>query len=325
VTHAISTTDTVLYVDLVDVDADSDLDVLASIDGTTSEIVWWENASGDGSAWTQNSIYDARYSPQEIQGIDIDGDADLDVVVAEKDIDKVRWNKNEPSGGIYQSSATYDAKDTFQSTTIGSPRNIACGDVDGDSLNDVVVSSESTDGVKFIERAFILWAGERVVDDGTYVTGARKVQLGDVDGDSDIDVVVADYSGNKCLWFENANGGGTSWTYHLIKDAVANAYTVDVGDFDGKSRVLSLLPRRTFRRRRHQPRRRLRLVHGRRYLTTPQRRRREWRLFHRGRRRRRPRDEALERTGRRPRRRRLPRLRHRRRQQRYSVVQKIVR
>ncbi|HEY0978969.1 MAG TPA: VCBS repeat-containing protein, partial [Flavobacteriales bacterium] len=76
-----------------DVDADGDMDVLAS-SNFTQEIAWFENLDGLGHFGIRQTV---AYSMPGINGIvnsDVDNDGDEDVFVSSVDLDKIFWYTN---------------------------------------------------------------------------------------------------------------------------------------------------------------------------------------------------------------------------------------
>jgi len=91
-------------VQAVDIDHDGDVDVLAT--GYAGDDVYlWLN-DGDGSSWTRRTIESGLDSPWQALAADINGDANLDVVLtAAGTTDSLTWYKNV---GQQFSSLAYD-------------------------------------------------------------------------------------------------------------------------------------------------------------------------------------------------------------------------
>ena len=73
---------------VVDLDFDGDPDVVANRDGD-----WFENTTGNASAWTRHSFSDAdEIADTDVR--DLDGDGDLDLLGARQERDRIEWWKN---------------------------------------------------------------------------------------------------------------------------------------------------------------------------------------------------------------------------------------
>ena len=66
---------------------------------------------------------------------------------------------------------------------------------------------------------------------GSGVDGARSVVAGNVNGDSDLDVVVASQDDGRVRWFENS-GNAACWTAHQIAVRSTASWAV-AADVDG--------------------------------------------------------------------------------------------
>src|SRR5262245_28526121 len=66
----------------------------------------------------------------------------------------------------------------------------------------------------------------------TTADSAWSVFAADVDGDGDLDALSASSSDDKIAWYENAGGGGTSWTLHTISTTADGAQSVFAADVD---------------------------------------------------------------------------------------------
>ncbi len=92
--HTITTAaDGAHSVDAADVDGDGDMDVL-SASRWDDKIAWYENTSGDGSAWTPHIITTDADAAHEVHAADVDGDDDIDVLSASWGDHKIAWYEN---------------------------------------------------------------------------------------------------------------------------------------------------------------------------------------------------------------------------------------
>ena len=63
---------------------------------------------------------------------------------------------------------------------------------------------------------------------------AFSVAAADVDGDADLDVLVAAGGDDSISWWENTAGDGSAWTEHTIDAAFAGARSVAAADVEGE-------------------------------------------------------------------------------------------
>lgn len=116
---------------------------------------------------------------------------------------------------------------------------VALGDMDGDTDLDIVASVAAGSPLNYYlylyENLGNNWAGDTVnyrttIDDtvtGTLGGRVNSIELGDVDGDNDLDIVVGTDNKNVFVYRNDGN-----WTQSIVS-AGDDVYTIALGDLDG--------------------------------------------------------------------------------------------
>lgn len=220
---------------IIDLDQDGAPDILTGNIGTNRVLI------NDGSArftdrtaelWPQDG--DSR--TQDIEIADVDGDGDDDVIVANEGQNELYLN----SQGVL-SNATARALPS----RIDETREIRAADLDGDGDLDLVVANVS----------FLMAVSPRdylLINDGTGVfsegpqrfpEGERNnftIQVADLDGDADLDVIVPDtqFPRSRGDFRVLLNDGGGEFDIAepglvIASDVDGNGFDIEVADFDG--------------------------------------------------------------------------------------------
>lgn len=180
-----------------DFDGDGDMDLLGSA-RKVRQTIWYENhRDGDAVVWTKHLIDDKSPCPAHGNPADMDGDGDLDVVMAlgfyykpgsadpdaslEPEDNQVVWyeNSGQPAAGLWQKHVIgprFD--DAFEAVA---------GDLDGDGDLDVAATSWRNPG--------------------------------------------------RVVWFENHGDPKADWTRHMLKDNWRSANQVIIADLNGDGRL----------------------------------------------------------------------------------------
>ncbi|MCP4127533.1 MAG: hypothetical protein GY753_10770, partial [Gammaproteobacteria bacterium] len=209
-----------LVVTTADVDGDGDMDVL-SASQTDDTVTWYEN---DGSQnFSKHDISTGADKVKSITTADVDGDGDIDVLSASYNDDKIAWYENDGSEGFTEHVITTGANGAQSVTT---------ADIDGDGDLDVLSASSLDDTVAWYENDGSQGFTQHLVTAGAvYSEGARSVTTADMDGDGDLDVLLAAYIDFSIVWYEN--DGSETFTEHLVTSGADQAKWITTGDMDG--------------------------------------------------------------------------------------------
>lgn len=177
----------------------------------------------------------SSYSLQEIHHADIDGDGDLDLITNESNqvYEKILWHENTNGLGLY-------GVEKEIMTTERDARSITVADLNGDGKNDVIGLLFDLGEVywqKNNENGLGDFSSKITIDDSAYY--ARSITPGDIDGDGDIDLIVACGSlatssiENNVILYRNYDGLG-----NFIREVISKTEDVTsvlFTDIDGDS------------------------------------------------------------------------------------------
>lgn len=182
-----------------DMDNDGDVDILA-ISAPNKTVVWYENLDGKGNFSPQKVISNQVDGAFSVIAADIDGDGDMDVVLA-SDFLGLMWFENLDGMGQFSSKKIIDGQ-------IGNSRSVVAVDIDGDGDLDILGNGTGSNKIYWIENLDVLgnFGPRQIIDSvGLY---AKVVFAADIDGDGDMDVVFASNGDNEVAWYENLDGIG---------------------------------------------------------------------------------------------------------------------
>ncbi|MEC8651667.1 MAG: VCBS repeat-containing protein, partial [Planctomycetota bacterium] len=223
--------------DSIDLDGDGDIDFVTVVLGT-DEIVWHRN-NGNGTYNTFGFVTGLN-NPGNLVVADVDGDGDDDIVGASSGsffppgLNSELFLLQNNGGGNWAFSWT--------NTSPGFPFgwDFQLADMNNDGNLDLVQAL----GANFDQ---IGWragngtsgplafgpAGNVVpVTTGGQGDEPRDIELADVDGDGDIDVLVCFYISDELAYFRN-NGNGATFTKVSIETGALGVRTVKAGDLNG--------------------------------------------------------------------------------------------
>ena len=164
---------------------------------------------------------------------DLDADGDTDLVLGTK------WLEND--SGHWREHVLFDSSEN--------PDRNKLIDIDGDGLLDVVIGYEAISKKGWVSwykagsDVSQVWQEFRIAE----VIGPMSLDVADMDGDGDQDVVVGEHNLNepekaRLLIYENVNGLATQWKAHIVATGDEHhdgAQVVDI-DNDGDTDIVSI-------------------------------------------------------------------------------------
>ena len=214
---------------LGDLDGDGDLDAFVANLESTPNRVWLNDGSGN---FTDSGQALGNSSSAFVALGDLDGDGDLDAFVANY---FVTYGISEPNR-VWFNDGSGVFTDSGQALGDATSSEVSLGDLDGDGDLDAYVANS---GQGFPSSANRVWFNDGLgifTESGQILGTAASfgVDLGDVDGDGDLDAWVANFTftgdGANRVWFNDGLGAFTPSNDGL---GALDSFGVDLGDLDG--------------------------------------------------------------------------------------------
>ncbi|MEZ6045246.1 MAG: FG-GAP-like repeat-containing protein [Planctomycetaceae bacterium] len=203
---------------LGDLDGDGLLDLLAT--SNSAGVQLYRNLGGGLFDPFLQTPGDAA---RDVAVGDFDGDGDLDFILVDDDEDDYVWfNDGQGNFTISTQSLGHLYSDT-----------VKVGDLDGDGDLDIVVATFQDE--LNVDNESLIWLNDGT---GQFTAGqllptnfVEEIELGDLDGDGDIDLYISEYEGTgSSVWL---NDGSAQFTRtSQVLPAVYSAVS-RLGDFDG--------------------------------------------------------------------------------------------
>jgi hypothetical protein len=178
-------------------------------------------------------------NPYNIAVADLDGDGKLDIIVLNVDSDVVSIYRNLSTPGNLSSNSFAARIDLLAASGMC---GVAVQDLNGDGKPDIVTANTGVNTISIFQNQStvgnIAFAPRVDLAAGN---GACAVAIGDLDGDGNPDLVVANANDGTLWLFRNLGLGGAittnSFAPPVILPAPASCQAISIGDMDGDGKL----------------------------------------------------------------------------------------
>ena len=221
--------------DVVVSESDGNLALTVTLSEETTNTVTVEYATSNNQLnFTESIITTSADGAYDVHVADMDSDGDMDIVASSIHDDTIRWFEN--NGNI---------NPTFTAATIAtnadSVREITVADMDNDGDLDILSASENDDTIAWYENNGAADPTFTKAVIATSADNALDVQVADLDGDGDLDIVSASSLDDTIAWYENDGAANPTWAAADIAtnaDGATSVFLIDL-DKDGDIDILS--------------------------------------------------------------------------------------
>lgn len=216
-----------------DIDLDGDIDVMLGNSGQNSILL--NDGFGSFSNATAEHLPEHFGTTQDLELGDIDDDGDLDIIEANEDGNRLLVNDG---AGVF-TDVTEDQLPTIPS--IEESREADFGDIDGDGDLDIFFANVAFQGGKVSQNRIYLNDGDGFFTDATAdLIEAQSLHSVDADfvdinGDGDLDLVIANaFGGNYQIFFNAGNGRFVEVSESILPRGISgDGIDVEAADVNG--------------------------------------------------------------------------------------------
>ena len=211
---------------IADLNGDGHLDLLVPNAGNNNVSVFFGNGHG-GFTPAAGSPIAVGTTPRDVAVGDIDGDGDIDFIVANAGSNNLSVFLNNGFGSFTQAAGSPVAAGL-------NSRALALGDLNGDGRLDIVTANASVNTLSILlgdgTGGFVAAIGSPVASGGSV---PFEVVLGDFDGDHDLDIAVTNAGSNAVQILLNNGSAGFTAAPGAPIGVGSIPRGIETGDLDG--------------------------------------------------------------------------------------------
>ena len=214
---------------VADFDGDGDMDLCGTVE--ESHLYWFENVGGTPPTFIRHYTSMGMYAEWHLPTPhDIDNDGDVDIVIPETRSPYLSVHFNDGA-----TTPTFDSYWYMHNTD--RLRKLVMCDLNGDGYMDMV-------GLTYNDNTLVWFDNQGRPNEFSYiiktiatdVSGGASFDVGDFDGDGDIDIAAVSVSWRKPIWLENGGGPNPTFTRHDVRTELTEVNQIWFGDFDNDGR-----------------------------------------------------------------------------------------
>jgi hypothetical protein len=189
---------------------------------------WFQNPRNSPGVWKKHIIADGMGISNESPGfVDMDGDGRLDILCGDVDKKQIVWLRAPLNPGETEWKRFPISAENVPGTERFS-HGIGLGDIDNDGLNDVVIAEGWFKGQTDKTKGNWEFKPTKISEPCSHM------QVMDINGDGNNDVVTASAHALGVWWHERQEGG--NFDTHLMSTTTAQTHATIMADLNGDSR-----------------------------------------------------------------------------------------